>query len=61
MFSNEILTTADDALLIPRLCMAEEIDSRDAALPCKDSCIGVRVSSKVAVEKENRSEEEEGD
>jgi len=59
MFFDKFLTTADDALLIPRLCMAEEVDSRDAALPRKDCRIGIGVCSEVAVEKEDRGEEEE--
>ena len=59
MFLNEFLTAADDALLISRLCVAEEVDGRDSTLPWKDSCIGIGVCSEVAVEKEDRSEEEE--
>jgi hypothetical protein len=57
--SNEILATTDDALLISRLGLAEEVDGRAPARPGKGICVGVGVSSEVAVEKENGSEEEE--
>jgi len=60
MFFHEILTTADDALLIPRLGLTEEVDGRDAALLGSRSYIGESLSSDVAVvEKEDGGEEEE--
>ena len=58
MFPDEILTTTDDTLLISCLGLAEEVDSRDPAHPVGGNCIGVDVLT-VAVEKEDRSEEEE--
>ena len=59
MFVDETLTTTDYTLLISLLGLAEEVDGRDPARPGKAVYIGERVSSEVAVEKENRSEEEE--
>jgi len=55
--SNEILTATDDVLLISRLGLTEEVDSRDPTRPGKGIYFG-GFSSKV-VEKENKSEEEE--
>jgi hypothetical protein len=54
MFIDEILTTANDALLISHLGLTDEVDGRDPAV-----YIGERVSPEVAVEKENRTEEKE--
>ena len=59
MSLDEILTTADDALLIFCLRLAEKVEGRDPAHSGKGVYIGERVSPEVAVEKEHRSEEEE--
>jgi len=58
MSIDEILTTTDDALLISRLGLTEEVNGRDPGRPVDAVYIGERVSPEVAVEKENRSEEE---
>jgi hypothetical protein len=55
--SNELLTTADDALLIPCLGLTEEVDSRGPPHPGKDAYAGANVS-KVAFEKEDRNDDQ---
>jgi hypothetical protein len=55
---NEILTTANDALLISCFGLAEEVDGRDPTHPGKDVQTRIGASSEVAIEKEDRSEEE---
>lgn len=58
MFSNEILTTADDILLISGFGLAKEVNGRNPAHLGR-GMIGPGVSSEVAVEEENGSEEKE--
>ena len=59
MFFDEFLAAADDGLLVSCLNLTEEVDGRDATLPGMNGYVGIRVSSEIAVEQENGSEEEE--
>jgi hypothetical protein len=59
MFSNEILATTDDVLLISRFCLAEEVDGRNPTPAGRGMRVGPGICSEVAVEEENGSEEEE--
>lgn len=59
MSPNKILATADDALLISRLGLTEEVDGRDPAGLRKANICIEGVSPEVVIEKENGSEEEE--
>ena len=58
MPSNELLTTADDALLIPCLSLTEEVDGRGPPHPRKRAYTRANVSSKVAFEKEDRNDDQ---
>lgn len=59
VFSNEILATTDDVLLIPRFGLAEEVDGRNPTPTGRGVSVGPRVFSEVAVVEENGSEEKE--
>ena len=59
MLPNEVLTTTDDILLISRFSLAKEVDGRNPTPPGRRVRIGPGVSSEVAVEEENGSEEKE--
>jgi hypothetical protein len=54
VFIDGILTTTNDALLISRLGLTDEVDGRDPALPGKAIYVGKRVTLEVAVEKEKK-------
>jgi hypothetical protein len=57
--SNEVLTATDNILLISRLGLAEEVDGRDPTRPRRGMSSGPGLSSEVAVEEEDTSEEKE--
>lgn len=59
MFSNEVLTTADDVLLISRLGLAEEVKGGDPSPSGRGMRVVPRLSSEVTVEEEDAGEEKE--